>query len=82
MCESDYLEIISSDALLLEINQIPDQVRKEDALKVLNLAKKTVALTSEIETLAREFGGYGIKTLDALHLFQELIIFVHVMINF
>lgn len=68
LCESDYLEIISSDALLLEINQIPDQVRKEDALEILNLAKKTVALTSEIETLAREFRGYGIKTLDALHL--------------
>jgi predicted nucleic acid-binding protein len=68
LCESGYLNLISSDALLLEINQIPDQVRKEDALKILNLAKKTVELTSEIETLARKFGAYGIKTLDALHL--------------
>ena len=68
LCESDYLKLISSDALLLEINQIPDQVRKEDALKILNLAKKTVELTSEIETLARGFGDYGIKALDALHL--------------
>lgn len=68
LCESGYLKLISSDALLLEITQIPDQVRKEDALKILNLAKKTVELTSEIETLARKFGAYGIKTLDALHL--------------
>ncbi len=68
LCESDHLNLISSDALLLEINQIPDQVRKEDALEILNLAKKTVELTSEIEILAREFGTYGIKTLDALHI--------------
>ncbi len=68
LCESDHLEFISSDALLLEINQIPDQIRKEDAFAILNLAKKTVELTSEIETLAREFEAHGIKTLDALHL--------------
>ena len=68
LCEFNYLKLISSDALLLEINQIPDQLRKEDALKILNLAKKTIELTSEIETLAREFGAYGIKALDALHL--------------
>jgi len=68
LCESDDLELISSDALLLEINQIPDQIRKEDALAILNLAKNTIELTSEIETLAREFESYGIKTLDSLHL--------------
>ena len=87
LCESDHLNLISSDALLLEINQIPDQVRKEDALEILNLAKKTVELTSEIEILAREFGTYGIKTLDALHichlhLFQKSIIFGHAMHKF
>lgn len=68
LCESDQLELISSDALVLEINQIPDQIRKEDALAILNLAKNTVVLTSEIETLASGFEAYGIKTLDALHL--------------
>jgi predicted nucleic acid-binding protein len=47
---------------------IPEQIRKEDTLTILKLAKKTVELTSEIETLAREFVAYGIKTLDALHL--------------
>jgi hypothetical protein len=68
LCESDHLELISSDALLLEIDQIPDHIRKEDALAILNLAKKTVELTSEIEKSGREFESYGIKTLDALHL--------------
>lgn len=68
LCESDHLMLISSEALLLEIDQIPDQIRKEDAMEILNLAKKTVELTPEIETLARNFEAYGIKTLDALHL--------------
>jgi len=68
LCESDRLNLILSDALLLEINLIPDQNRKENAIELLQLAKKTVELTSEIETLAIEFGASGIKTLDALHL--------------
>lgn len=68
LCESNCLEIISSDALLLEINRIPDPFRKEETLKIIKLAKQTIELTSEIEMLAREFEAYGIKTLDALHL--------------
>lgn len=68
LCKADYLKLVSSDALFLEINQIPDQIRKGNAMEILSLAKNTVELTSEIETLAREFEDYGIKTLDALHL--------------
>jgi predicted nucleic acid-binding protein len=68
LCESGHLKLISSDALLLEINQIPDQIRKEDTLEILRLAEKTVELTPEVETLARNFKDYGIKTFDALHL--------------
>lgn len=68
LCESNQLELISSDALLLEIDQIPDPIRKEDAMEIISLAEQTVELTSEIEILAREFGVSGIKTLDALHL--------------
>jgi predicted nucleic acid-binding protein len=68
LCESGHLKLISSDALLLEINQIPDQIRKEDTLEILRLAEKTVELTPEVETLARNFKDYGIKTFDALYL--------------
>jgi predicted nucleic acid-binding protein len=68
LCESNQLELVSSDALLLEIDQIPDPIRKEDAMEIIRLAEQTVELTSEIEILAREFGVSGIKTLDALHL--------------
>ena len=68
LCESDHLKLISSDALLLEIHHIPYHIRKNDALAILNLAKETIKLNSEIETLARKFSTYGIKTFDALHL--------------
>ncbi len=68
LCASGLFVLVSSDALLLEIGRIPDHSRKTDALNVLNIAKETVELTPEIETLARRFGTSGLKTLDALHL--------------
>lgn len=68
LCESDQLELISSDALLFEIGRIPDQDRKEDALSILQIAKESVELSQEIETLARSFEASGLKPLDALHL--------------
>jgi len=68
LCESDRLKLISSDALLFEIGCIPDQDRKDNALAILKIAKETVELTLEIETLARRLGASGLKPLDALHL--------------
>jgi predicted nucleic acid-binding protein len=68
LCESDHLILISSDALLFEIDRIPDQDRKDDALAILKIAKETVELTPEFEALARKLGTAGLKPLDALHL--------------
>jgi predicted nucleic acid-binding protein len=68
LCESDHLKIISSDALLFEISRIPDQDRKDDALAILKIAKESIELSKEIETLARMFESSGLKPLDALHL--------------
>ena len=68
LCESNYLKLISSDALLFEISRIPDQDRKEDALAILKIAKETVELSQEIEKLARRLEASGLKPLDALHL--------------
>jgi predicted nucleic acid-binding protein len=68
LCESGRLELISSDALLFEIGRIPDQTRKDDALAILKIAKKTLELTAEFEELARRLGASGLKPLDALHL--------------
>ncbi len=69
LCESDYLQLISSEALLFEIGRIPDQERKDDALAILGrIAKENVELTPEHEILARKLEASGLKPLDALHL--------------
>jgi predicted nucleic acid-binding protein len=68
LCESGHMSLISSDALLFEINRIPDQDRKDDALEILKIANETVELTSEIEAQARRMKPSGLKPLDALHL--------------
>ena len=68
LCESGRLNLISIDALLFEIGRIPDQDRKDDAWAILKIATEAVALTPEIEDLARRLGASGLKPLDALHL--------------
>ncbi|MFO7753593.1 MAG: hypothetical protein R6V41_10790 [Desulfobacteraceae bacterium] len=68
LCESDHLNLISSDALLFEIGRIPDQDRKEDVLAILKIAKEFIELSQEIETLARNFEASALKPLEALHL--------------
>jgi hypothetical protein len=68
LCETGFLELISSDALLFEIDCIPDQDRKDNALAILKIVKETVGLTSGIEALARRLGTLGLQPLDALHL--------------
>lgn len=68
LCESDQLKLLSSEALLFEINRIPDKVRKNDFLSVLKIAAEKVKLISKLETLAQKFVESGLTTLDALHL--------------
>lgn len=68
LCESDRLQLISSDALLFEISRIPDQNRKENALSVLRIAKESDTLTTAVEGLARKLKTGGLSPLDALHL--------------
>jgi predicted nucleic acid-binding protein len=68
LCESNQLQLISSEALQFEIGRIPDQGRKEEALAILKIAKETVELSPEIEVLAKKMESSGIKPLDALHL--------------
>lgn len=68
LCESDHLKLIFSKALLFEIDRIPDQVRKDDALAILKIANETVEMTAELEALARRLKASGLKPLDALHL--------------
>lgn len=68
LCESGQLDLISSDALIFEIDHIPDHERETDVLAILTIAKVTLNLTPKIEKLARNLEKSGLKTLDALHL--------------
>jgi predicted nucleic acid-binding protein len=68
LCESGRLILLASDILHFEISKIPDYERKEDALVILKMAKESISLTLETESLAREFLASGIKPLDSLHL--------------
>jgi hypothetical protein len=68
MCESGQLTLISSEGMQFEIGRIPDHERKEEALAILKIAKETVCLTQELESLAIRLKASGMKPLDALHL--------------
>jgi predicted nucleic acid-binding protein len=68
LCESGEWEMISSEALLFEVNRNTNTSRKEIALGVLQTAKSTIALDQEIKDRAAELVKDGVKPLDALHL--------------
>ncbi len=66
--ESGKIELVSSEALLFEIDRNPNQTRQDYALQVLAKTTLFVALNEQIEKRAREFELLGVKPLDALHL--------------
>ena len=72
LCESGQMELLSSDALVFELERNPHPVRKEYALKVLAQATVFVAQNSQLEEHARRFQAEGIKPVDALHLASAL----------
>jgi predicted nucleic acid-binding protein len=65
---SQGIELLSSDALLFEIERNPNLTRQEYALEAISKAGSFVALTPPIEERARELHNLGLKPLDALHL--------------
>ncbi len=66
--ESGRVELVSSEALLFEIDRNPNGTRREYALEVLSRAKTFVILSGRVEKRARKLDALGIKPLDALHL--------------
>jgi len=68
LCEAEQLEIVSSDALIYEIEQNPLPVRKEYARAVLQAARERIRLSEAIRTRAAQLVQSGFKSLDALHL--------------
>ena len=66
--ENKSWEIIGSDIITFEVNQIPDPSRKE---KVQNISKNLpphVKINQEITIRAKELKLLNIKALDALHI--------------
>ena len=68
LSQSGVFELISSDALIFEIERTPDLTRREYALAILSRAKHYIQLVPAIEERARELVALGFKPLDALHL--------------
>ena len=66
--EAGQIELISSEALIFEVERNPNWARKEYALEVLSKAESFIAVNDQVENRARELGKEGIKPLDALHL--------------
>lgn len=67
MIESVQLELVSSQALTFEAEQITLPIRKSYVSEILSKATLFIP-TQQIEKEARVFVSEGIKPLDALHL--------------
>lgn len=67
-CEAGDIELISSEALLFEVNRNPNLTRRDYVLEVLSKANEFVEVDEQVEKRAKEFNAIGIKPLDALHL--------------
>lgn len=68
LCESGNLELVSSEALIFEVERNPNMARQAYALETLSIAKSFVVVNDQIENRAKELNGMGLKPLDALHL--------------
>jgi predicted nucleic acid-binding protein len=68
LVEAGSLELLSSEALIFEIDRIPDPYRKLQVSRMLKLAKDVIEINEVIENLADDFVQAGISPLDALHL--------------
>lgn len=68
LVEAGALELISSETLDFEIDQISNPYRRLKAVKMLKLAIDVIEVDKAIEIQATHFIKAGIKPLDALHL--------------
>jgi hypothetical protein len=68
LCEAGDLELLSSEALVYEIERTPQLSRREYGREVLAKAKSFIQVNDSIAERARTFTTAGIKPLDALHL--------------
>ena len=68
LVESGKVELVSSEALLFEIDRNPNLTRQEYGREVLSRAQTFVTLNERVENRARELDALGLKPLDSLHL--------------
>ena len=68
LCDAQRIELLSSEALIFEIERNPNLTRQEYALEVLAKASAFVTFEPAVEERARELNRQGFKPLDALHL--------------
>lgn len=68
MSKANELELISSEVLRFEIDNLKDEQKKEFINAFLGTPKTYVMLDDAIESRALTFVSEGIKSLDALHL--------------
>lgn len=66
--EMNKIELVSSDVLKYEIDNITNSIRRNNSQSILKLAKRTVNVNAKIEKRAERYLTSGIMPLDALHL--------------
>jgi predicted nucleic acid-binding protein len=67
-CQSGAGELIGSEAIDLEIAQIPEPERLQKVRHALSVAKTKVPASDTIKQRARQIAELGFKSYDALHL--------------
>ena len=66
--ESNKIELVNSDILRYEIENIPNSIRRNNSESILELAKSYIKVNDRIKKRAEVFVSTGIMSLDALHL--------------
>lgn len=61
------LSLLTSEVLEFEIEHIPDEHRRREALAMLTLASERLTITPTSEALAASLEGSGLSAMDALH---------------
>ncbi len=68
LCEKGDLELVSSEIVDYEIDNIPDKTRKNQLKLINSISRIKTILDKEIITKANYLESSGIKAFDALHI--------------
>lgn len=68
LIENEIWELVSSDVLLYEILNTPDENRRRNLLGINDMAVNIISLTNTIKDKANYFEHCGLQAFDAMHL--------------